>query len=371
MMRSGKKTTLPVKQKVKSKVVMVEKNSKGASKSTEGLNKPDQVEFEEDGHLIQMEINATDNDFESEEDEQQNDNDTESVDSESDVGSDEDNENQTDTEHEAESSEVTEEENSLSQIDENPSEDDAEMETQEQPAVKVKRKKKKSQRSSLESRLDTMSSALLAVKDILVLNGLADPKGATKAKKDEKRNTGNSPVDESVTTIYQNALEQITDLDDPDIAPEVTFRPKQLETDQQVDPINQNSNESIHESVRNRESTSSEDRIDTSDELLQLGDDMDINDKFIADCAAEARRRKRSYPDDELKNAPRDMPGHSIIEKTEAGKIPMNKTAGNDNLEVLGQRFSNFNVRSNSMLVDENYLMIGQHLDVSLQDKIK
>ena len=49
-----------------------------------------------------------------------------------------------------------------------------------------------------------------------------------------------------------------------------------------------------------RESSSSDDQddhIDTSDELIDM--DMDLNDKFIADCEAEANRRKRSLPNEE------------------------------------------------------------------------
>ena len=49
-----------------------------------------------------------------------------------------------------------------------------------------------------------------------------------------------------------------------------------------------------------RDSSSSEEHIDSSEELIDI--DMDVHDKFIADCAAEAtaaKNRKRSYPESE------------------------------------------------------------------------
>ena len=78
----------------------------------------------------------------------------------------------------------------------------------------------------------------------------------------------------SDTTIYNNALNQVGEDESEDVDPEITF--KQTE-------ISGNDN-------RLRESSSSEDRIDTSDELMDV--DVDVHDKFIADCEMEANRKR-------------------------------------------------------------------------------
>ena len=42
----------------------------------------------------------------------------------------------------------------------------------------------------------------------------------------------------------------------------------------------------------NRDSTSSEERIDTSDELMEVDMDIDFDERFIADCARKVKRRE-------------------------------------------------------------------------------
>ena len=42
----------------------------------------------------------------------------------------------------------------------------------------------------------------------------------------------------------------------------------------------------------NRDSSLLDEQIYTSDEMMEVGGDVDIHDKFIADCAAEARRNQ-------------------------------------------------------------------------------
>ena len=46
-------------------------------------------------------------------------------------------------------------------------------------------------------------------------------------------------------------------------------------------------------SKEHRNSSSSEERIDTSDELMEV--DLDINDRFIADCKEEANRQQQAH----------------------------------------------------------------------------
>ena len=78
----------------------------------------------------------------------------------------------------------------------------------------------------------------------------------------------------SQTTIYRNALEHLGE-ETEEHDPEVTF----------------------NLSKQNRESTSSEEHIDTSDELIDM--DTVMSERFIADCTKEAKGRKTSgaYPE--------------------------------------------------------------------------
>ena len=82
---------------------------------------------------------------------------------------------------------------------------------------------------------------------------------------------GNSPrkgkidatTTNSETTIYQIILEKDSNHYDTD-DPEITFKTTEANSQAKL-----------------RDSTSSEDQIDTSDEMLEV----DINERFIADCA--------------------------------------------------------------------------------------
>ena len=93
---------------------------------------------------------------------------------------------------------------------------------------------------------------------------------------------------QSETTIYQNALnqtavspEQIIQVVDEEISFKKNNQPHTERFDQ-FDKINK------------RDSSSSEECIDTSDKLIDM--EMDVHDKFIADCASEERRHKQQQP---------------------------------------------------------------------------
>ena len=207
----------------------------------------------------------------------------------------------------------------------------------------AKHKKKKSSRRSMEQRLDTMSSTLLAVKELLLQQGIDMPGGDKKHKKSEPKKdnskSDNTELDNSlsVTMIYNNVLEKlnskkITDGDRLVQADsEVTFRIKENQTH------NKQSDEC---DVRN--TSSSDEVIDKSDELMDI--DMDINDKFIADCAAEANRHKRPYPDEQEPDedtARQTAKDHAerVIKNAEAAKIRMLGTPGNYNIHLFEDHF--------------------------------
>ena len=157
----------------------------------------------------------------------------------------------------------------------------------------IAKKKKKSRCQSVEDRLDTMSSTLLAMTELLKQQGICSDAtkmtgNYSKQPKDDKGQKDKVKAIEltksnSETTIYKNALDELKDGMHHEIVvdPEITLR-----VSKEVDEANPNKKE-------NRESSSSDECIDTSDELMEI--EMDINDKFIADCQEEANRRKHSY----------------------------------------------------------------------------
>ena len=107
--------------------------------------------------------------------------------------------------------------------------------------------------------------------------------------------------------------------------------------------------------------------------------DLDINDRFIADCQAEAKRM-RSYPDTiPEEQTPEDharKEADEAVRDAEASKAKMFKTSGN-----YLESFANCQNTNNVMhlnkndyvcisLVDDNYMVIGAYVEPSLQEKI-
>ena len=64
-----------------------------------------------------------------------------------------------------------------------------------------------------------------------------------------------------------------------------------------------------------------------------------------------------------------------MIRQAEASKIQMTATSGNHQFQfpnfVTETRFNGVTANQHSSMVDENYIMIGSHIDLSLSDKIK
>ena len=97
-------------------------------------------------------------------------------------------------------------------------------------------------------------------------------KSNKKSQKNEKgRGKQMVKTNDSDTTIYHNILEKQT--------PDLVYKVDPEDPEIMLKDIN-----------KNRQSTSSEDPIDTSDELIE----HEISNQFIADCAAEAERRRNS-----------------------------------------------------------------------------
>ena len=193
------------------------------------------IQYEEDGNLISREINdggAVARKFLS--------------DGEISSESNSDDEN-TDEEQDSLSSETEEEEVTDSEVTE---------------AIH-KRKDKSRKRKRMEEKLDTLSSTVMAMQDMIKKSGILDPKepktkennGKKKGKLTPKkgREISDNPVDNlnSENTIYQNVLDKSRH-EDVMVDSEITFKLKESQIDNRWG------------------SSSSDDCVDTSDELLEV-----------------------------------------------------------------------------------------------------
>ena len=204
-------------------------------------------------------------------------------------------------------------------------------------------------RMSVDEKLDSLTDTLKVMQDMMLKKGFYDQdpewvnaKGSRKdGRKPEKRkgkdcDNNKGKQYESETTVDHNLLRKGNEEEqtfvyhcDPD-DPEILLR------------------------QNNRESTSSEDQIDTSDEIV----DDELNTRFISDCAAEAERRhsldKVSRPE------PETGWGVEMIRDVKASKKRMLATKGN----------YEWDNQINAHICDENYQIIGGNVDQALRSKI-
>ena len=254
-------------------------------------------------------------------------------------------------------------------------------------------KSKSKKRQSVEQRLDQMSDTLAVMKEFFMTKmksdgenkmvSLNEKRTAPKEKQstDCNKDKGTAIESTSETTVYHNALNKLSETE-VIVDPEITFR------------INETNEKDQH-----CNSSSSEERIDTSDELMDVDIDQNpLNERFIADCEAEACRKKE------------DQPGHSagrgLVREAEAHRAWIYNTPGNAHNAPRDFAFDkqvythpepqvglmvqsdgwNENIQMNSQAgvertppgfvhqsvsVDESYLVIGMHVDESTQEKIK
>ena len=85
---------------------------------------------------------------------------------------------------------------------------------------------------------------------------------------------------------------------------------------------------------------------------------MDV-DNFIADCEARAMKDRLREP-----SQPQKYKGDELLHEAEAAKVRMAATPGNFNEQNI-----NFS-RQQATIVDENYIMIGGHVDEGVCSKI-
>ena len=224
-----------------------------------------------------------------------------------------------------------------------------------------KKSKTGSERRSLEAKLDEVTSSLHWMQQLMKRKGLFDEEQVASAdgKSERKRSKmcknkakQGEPTSESYseTTIYHEAVMPDDKVNKIQVDDEVSFKVPE----------------------NNRNSTSSEDQIDTSDELLDV-------DKFIADCQEDARRRSHEVVDRDPDYRRHKLDGQNetdqstqIIREAEASKAAMLATPGNYqstcnritiNLELTG-------TKQQASEVDENYLVIRGNIDEVMRRKI-
>ena len=184
------------------------------------------------------------------------------------------------------SDESEEEEGEITDNDENEvgnQESEQEQSEPEVPPQKSVRKVVRKSRPSVEDKVDELSSTVKAMQEMMREKGLLEEfeksqnkrkKKVTKKKQNHHHKSSKdqsaceSEEENSDTTIYQEAVKAVA-IEYQETDPEISFK------------INSK-----------RESTSSEDQIDTSDEILDV-------DNFIADCARNATpNRSRNNPEE-------------------------------------------------------------------------
>ena len=166
------------------------------------------------------------------------------------------------------------------------------------PAViKAAKRRRRKKRRSMEDQLDQISKMVLTLQNVVMQSGILKqdiPAEGKREKGKQARQKGMSRVNEneplvglpfshSSTTIYKDLIPQakvankaVETVDVPEVAEHSNVEME----DQQVD------DEITFKVKKKRGSSSSEDRINMSDELMNV--DVDC-EQFIADCEEEAR----------------------------------------------------------------------------------
>ena len=150
------------------------------------------------------------------------------------------------------------------------------MKTDDRKATK--KQKHKERRQSMKNQIQSLSSTVQAMQAIIEQRGLEDNNSRSKSshvrsevhKVQRRQNEEGKSVTDyddtiSEVTIYKTAVAKDNN-DRYDVDPEVSFKLRQ-----------------------SHDSSSSEDKIDTSDELMEV-DTVDIPEQFIADCERQAAR---------------------------------------------------------------------------------
>ena len=220
----------------------------------------------------------------------------------------------------------------------------------------------------MEQKLDTLSTTLQNMHQMMVAKGIFDEE---ESHQDKPRGKKAKQLDEGIqeetdrdseTTIYKNAVKKA--------------KPRQEKIEFNVD-------HEVSFNYKNKnDSSSSDERIDTSDELMEIDDheiNVDLSDQFIADCATEARANRdkqgngeRTTKDKESRRMTGEISrSEQVIWDAKTAKARLLATPGNLNSQLFDAnnhwQQSIGSIQSTNM--DENYLVIRNQVEASIQQK--
>ena len=367
---NGEKCNFVAKKTKSSTEEAVDKGKEVGACSASGA-----VQFEEDDQLIQMDVDADDFSSEGEVEES----DSENADQQMEVSMNHSLISTAEMDSEAEATEAESET------------ENEEIPEHEAGRQRVGRSKETKKRVSVEDKLDTLTSTLQVMQDMMIKKGFFEDEKTRKSekKKGEKpkiidkpnkkkvneMGTTSATVTSSETTIYEKAVKQVSEeFDEIRVDPEIHFRQKK--------------------SKKDRISSSSDEPVDTSDEFM----DVDVpfkEDDFIAECAvANEHRGHGGFPwqsrsRNHEQNGRRSRSGRSptsrwldkgeeMVWQAEAARAKIFAVPGKElNLHqdgMIGRFINESNLKmqqqQNSVICDENYMMMGTHLDSQTQSKI-
>ena len=286
------------------------------------------IVFDEDDNEMQMEVSTQDSEFLSD--------------------------GELDSHHDEESqdwlqSEVSQSENKESSQSSSDSQSDDGEETgfasgRSARSTPTKVKAKKQSRHSMEAKLDSMTHTLHEMQQLMKDSGLLNLK-----RQSDPGSRGKEPrkivMVDSVTMIYESAVLLQQELQICKVDKEVTFNFK-----------------------RTRDNLSSDDAIDTSDEMVDPDSfgHLNISDLSPKDWQdrPQGRRDHRALP------VVRPGPNNLMIHEVEAAKARMIPTSGNSYILDAGVGQGTGPSDHLSMHVDEQYRLMGTHIDQTLKAKI-
>ena len=376
--KNPRKEVMPVLKKqlmkkplIKSKVVKVLSSAEvdaaeNLKASAAGSSDKKQFEFEEGEEIISMEFEVgrrAEDEFESDKDER-----NETSDSESDSE-----DNDAESKSELESGEINNnllnEAVSDSEQTQNSSQD-SQVSTVSNTDLARNKRKRSTSRASMEQKIDSLSTSVQALQEMMLLQQRTSQAKATKdlvkLKKKKKEKSKSKDCDQGMPehltsnsdmTIYHNMLQKITDKDVEgstiQVDDEIAFKKSSIN--------------------KNRDSSSSDEKMDTSDEIADIEIELnDMNERFIADCEQEAKRRRSSlldHRDEEDVGMVAKHNSDEIIRSVEASKARIMTMPGR-NLFLPQDNQLVAIPEQDASQVDNKYIAVGARIDMSVKDKI-
>ena len=208
----------------------------------------------------------------------------------------------------------------------------------------------------MQDEIKSLSQSILALQSVVMSSGHFKGKDPMHLKKKGKAD-GELEGSNSETAIYQNLVRQ---------------------ANQDSIMADEEDKEIYFNLKRNRQSSSSEggrvDNIDTSDEMINID-----CEQFIANCADEARKRKEGNMDEQVRDD-RDDPfdhGQRMMKEAELAKAQVMAPPGRPLCRIPGFNNTSPEQKSNdaqntvsSTRFDNEYMVVGGHIDSALQEKI-